>query len=90
VLDGPMTGVAFADVEYFLAPALAPRASILYLPPYSPGLNPSSSSPSSRRGSARPPPQAREEVWSTIARLLDACPSAEFANYFNHCGYGST
>jgi transposase len=66
-------------------------ASILYLPPYSPDLNPtSSSSPSSKRCSAEPRPEQGTSLWSTIGRLLDACPPAECANYLNHCGYAST
>jgi transposase len=116
VLDGPMTGPAFcADVEQFLAPALAPgdvvvldnlpahkvdgvrqaiaaaSASILYLPPYSPDLNPieqlfAKLKALLRKAAAR----TQDELWQAIGRLLATVPPSECANYLNHCGYGST
>jgi transposase len=66
-------------------------ASILYLPPYSPDLNPieqlfAKLKALLRKAAAR----TREELWSAIGRLLDACPPVECANYLNHCGYGAT
>jgi transposase len=66
-------------------------ASILYLPPYSPDLNPieqlfAKLKALLRRAAAR----TTNELWSTIGRLLDACPPAECANYLSHCGYAST
>jgi hypothetical protein len=39
-----------------------------------------------RKAAAR----TKEELWSTIGHLLDACPSAECSDYLRHCGYGST
>ena len=38
-----------------------------------------------RKAAAR----TRDELWSTIGRLLACLPTAECANYLNHCGYGS-
>jgi transposase len=69
----------------------AAGASILYLPPYSPELNPieqlfAKLKALLRKAAAR----TRDELWSTIGRLLDACPPGECANYLNHCGYAST
>lgn len=66
-------------------------ASLLYLPPYSPDLNPieqffAKLKALLRRAAAR----TRDELWSTIGRLLDTCPPTECANYLNHCGYAST
>ena len=69
----------------------AAGASILYLPPYSPDLNPieqlfAKLKALLRKAAAR----TKDELWSTIGRLLDAVPPAECANYLRHCGYGST
>lgn len=68
----------------------AAGAALLYLPPYSPDLNPieqlfAKLKALLRKAAAR----TKEELWSTIGRLLDACPSSECANYLRHCGYGS-
>ena len=68
----------------------AAGASILYLPPYSPDFNPieqlfAKLKALLRKAAAR----TKEELWSTIGRLLDTCPSTECANYLRHCGYGS-
>jgi transposase len=69
----------------------AAGASILYLPPYSPDLNPieqlfAKLKALLRKAAAR----TTADLWSTIGRLLDACPPVECANYLSHCGYGST
>ena len=67
----------------------SPRpARLLYLPPYSPDLNPieqlfAKLKALLRKAAAR----TRAELWSTIGRLLDACAPVECANYLNHCGY---
>jgi transposase len=66
-------------------------ASLLYLPPYSPDLNPieqlfAKLKALLRKAAAR----TRDELWSLIGRLLEACPPAECANYLRHCNYGST
>jgi DDE superfamily endonuclease len=68
----------------------AAGASILYLPPYSPDLNPieqlfAKLKALLRKAAAR----TKDQLWSTIGRLLKACPLAECTNYLNHCGYGS-
>jgi transposase len=65
-------------------------ASILYLPPYSPDLNPieqlfAKLKALLRKAAAR----TRDELWCAIGRILDTCPTAECTNYLNHCGYGS-
>ena len=69
----------------------AAGASILYLPPYSPDLNPieqlfAKLKALLRQAAAR----TKEDLWSIIGRLLDAYSPAECTNYLNHCGYGST
>jgi transposase len=65
-------------------------ASILYLPPYSPDLNPIEQLFAKLKALLRQAAHPRDALWSTIGRLLDACPSAECTNYLHHCGYGST
>jgi transposase len=68
----------------------AAGAALLYLPPYSPDLNPieqlfAKLKALLRKAAAR----TRDELWATIGRLLNACPAAECTNYLRHCGYGS-
>jgi transposase len=62
--------------------------SILYLPPYSPDLNPieqlfAKLKALLRKAAARTKPQ----LWSSIGRLLKAYSPAECTNYLSHCGY---
>ena len=69
----------------------AAGASILYLPPYSPDLNPieqlfAKLKALLRQAAAR----TKDQLWSIMGRLLDACPTTECSNYLRHCGYGST
>ncbi len=68
----------------------ASGASILYLPPYSPDLNPieqlfAKLKALLRQAAAR----TRDELWQAIG-LLATVPPAECANYLRHCGYGAT
>jgi transposase len=65
-------------------------ASLLYLPPYAPDLNPieqlfAKLKALLRKTAAR----TKDDLWSAIGRLLDACPASACANYLRHCGYGS-
>lgn len=67
------------------------RAKLLFLPPYSPDLNPieqvfAKLKALLRKAAAR----TKDELWSTIGRLLAAVPPAECARYLHHCGYAST
>ena len=69
----------------------AAGATILYLPAYSPDLNPieqlfAKLKALLRKAAAR----TKEQLWSTIGRLLDASPATECGNYLRHCSYGST
>jgi transposase len=71
----------------------AAGASILYLPPYSPDLNPieqlfAKLKALLRQAAAR----TKDELWSTIGRLLETIPATECTNYLAHSGYnnGST
>jgi transposase len=69
----------------------AAGASVLYLPPYSPDLNPieqlfAKLKALLRKAAAR----TRDELWSTIGRLLETVPEDECSRYLSHCGYEAT
>jgi transposase len=66
-------------------------ASILYLPPYSPDLNPieqvfAKLKALLRKAAAR----SQDSLWRAIGQLIPAFSPAECANYLTHCGYGAT
>ena len=66
----------------------AAGASVLYLPPYSPDLNPieqffAKLKALLRKAAAR----TRDELWDTIGTLLDAFAPSEFRNYIVNSGY---
>ena len=63
-------------------------ASVLYLPPYSPDLNPieqvfAKLKALLRKAGAR----TQDALWDTIGQLLDPFPQAECQNYLTNCGY---
>ena len=65
-------------------------ASILYLPPYSPDLNPieqmfAKLKPLLRKAATR----TRDALWTMIGRLLTAFSPAECRNYLENSGYAS-
>ena len=69
----------------------AAGASILYLPAYSPDLNPieqlfAKLKALLRKAAAR----TKEALWSTIGKLIDTIPASECANYLRNGGYGAT
>ena len=66
----------------------AAGASVLYLPSYSPDLNPIEQAFAKlktllRKAGAR----TRDALWNTIGSLLDAFSPGECQNYLAHCGY---
>jgi transposase len=77
-----------AGVRQALAAA---GASLLYLPPYSPDLSPIeqlfAKLKALLRKAAAP---TKDELWSTIGRLLATAPPAECARYLHHSEYPST
>jgi transposase len=86
-----LDNLAAHKVEGVREAIAAAGASILYLPPYSPDLNPieqlfAKLKALLRKAAAR----TKDALWSTIGRLLEAYSPAECANYLNHCGYGAT
>ena len=69
----------------------ARHASVLYLPPYSPDLNPIEQSFSKlksliRKAGAR----TRETLWNSIGEIVPRFAPAECTNYFANAGYGAT
>lgn len=64
-------------------------ARLLYLPPYSPDLNPIEMMFSKLKALLR---KAAERtiagLWSIIGKLIDNFPPQECQNYFSHAGYG--
>src|SRR5258706_180391 len=61
---------------------------LLYLPPYSPDLNPIENPFSKLKTLPRAAAERTvDALWSAIGRLLDRFTAAECRNYFLHCGY---
>ncbi len=67
----------------------AAGAKILYLPPYSPDLNPIEQAFAKLKALLRKAmARSFETLWKTIGRLLDHFHAAECKNYFANSGYG--
>lgn len=69
----------------------AKGAILIYLPPYSPDLNPIEMAFAKlkallRKAAAR----TRDSLWDAIAQVLGAFTPTECANYFGHAGYASS
>jgi transposase len=68
----------------------AAGAKLVYLPPYSPDLNPIEQLFAKLKALLRKAAERSiEALWATIGRLLDAFSPAECANYLRHAGYAS-
>lgn len=66
-------------------------ARILYLPPYSPDLNPIELVFSKFKWLLRSAEcRSVETLWDTCGQLLDRFSPSECAHYFKHCGYRYT
>ncbi len=66
-------------------------ASVLYLPPYSPDLNPIENAFAKLKALLRKAAQRTVEgLWTAIGTLVDAFSPAECANYFAAAGYDAT
>jgi transposase len=64
---------------------------LLFLPPYSPDLNPIENAFSKlKRLLRRAAERTVDGLWSAIGRLLDGFTRRECRNYFRHCGYSRT
>ncbi len=63
-------------------------ATLLYLPPYSPDLNPIELAFSKLKRLLRDAAERSiEALWQTIGRLLSRFTPSECANYIRHCGF---
>ncbi len=63
-------------------------ARLLYLPPYSPDLNPIELAFSKLKWLLRSAAERTvDALWSRLGQLLDAFPPHQCQNYFRHCGY---
>jgi transposase len=66
-------------------------ARVVYLPPYSPDLNPIELVFAKFKALLRSAAERTVEgLWQTCGQLLDRFPSTECLNYFRHCGYSAT
>lgn len=66
-------------------------ARLLYLPPYSPDLNPIELTFSKLKWLLRSAAERTvEAVWSRLGEFLDAFSPDECRRYFRHCGYNGT
>ena len=68
----------------------AARARLLFLPPYSPDLNPIEMMFAKLKTLVRKAEERTvEATWQRVGTLLDAFTSQECANYLRHAGYAS-
>jgi transposase len=66
-------------------------ASLLYLPPYSPDLNPIEQMFAKLKALLRKAAERSiDGLWNAIGQLLDTFPVDECARYLAHAGYGRT
>jgi transposase len=66
-------------------------ARVLYLPPYSPDMNPIEKLFSKLKTLLRKAAKrSTEDLWTEIGELLDTVTNKECANYFASCGYVCT
>jgi len=86
-----MDNLAAHKVEGVRTAIEAAGAKLLYLPPYSPDLNPIEMAFSKLktllRGAAE---RSVEALWRRIGQLLDAFSADECRNYLSHAGYASS
>jgi transposase len=67
----------------------AAGATLLYLPPYSPDLNPIEQVFAKLKALLRAAAaRTTEALWAAVGHLLGRFPPAECARYLAHCGYG--
>jgi transposase len=66
-------------------------ARVLYLPPYSPDLNPIEQALSKLKALLRKAGERTVEgLWRLLGRLIDEFPPEECRNFFSHCRYRAT
>ena len=68
----------------------AQDADLLYLPPYSPDLNPIEQAFAKFKAALRKAAErTREALWQTISRTLERYSPKECRNFFNQAGYAT-
>jgi transposase len=68
----------------------AQGAQLVYLPPYSPDLNPIEQAFAKFKAALRRAAErTREALWQTIGQTLDRYPPQECQNFFNQAGYAT-
>jgi transposase len=73
----------------FARPVEARGAKLLYLPLYSPDLNPIEQVFAKLKALLRTAAtRTVDALWHAIGQALDAFPPTECAHYFTHAGYG--
>jgi transposase len=84
------TGSEVITAAPFAQPSGAAKAKLLFLPAYSPDLNPIEQ-PFAKMKTLLRKADARtiEQTWRTIGSLLDCFTQTECANYFTNAGYAS-
>jgi transposase len=83
-----MDNLAAHKVEGVRVAIAAAGAQVLYLPPYSPDLNPIEHAFAKLKALLRTAAaRTVEGLWHTIGQLLDAFSPAECAHYLAHAGY---
>lgn len=66
------------------------RADLVYLPPYSPDLNPIELAFSKIKQSLRSLSlRTVDAMWSTMQRVLDQVTTSDAQGFFQHCGYAT-
>ena len=66
----------------------AAGAQLIFLPPYSPDLNPIEMVFSQMKAKLRNEAhRSREALWRALGRIANAITPTQCANYFSHCGY---
>ena len=64
------------------------RAALLYLPPYSPDLNPIESAFAKLKQLMRSAAHRTvDHLWHDLQRMLDAISPSDAQGFFRHCGY---
>jgi len=86
-----MDNLAAHKVQGVRAQIEAAGAALLYLPPYSPDLNPIEMAFAKLKALLRAAAERSvEALWSRIGQLLDAFSADECLNYLRHAGYASS
>jgi transposase len=69
----------------------AAGATLRYLPPYSPDLNPIEQAFAKLKAMLRDAAaRTTEALWAAVGQALRRFPAAECARYLAHCGYGQS